>query len=171
MPKPDPSEVSVTVRPDGLQLDEHRGWQRGMWRVQRASWLGLALFLGLALAGWTGRGGVAHHREAALGAGRIEFPRVTRWGAADDVTVTFAGPGTEHVLHLGTGFVDAFEIEAVVPAPRATRAVADGQEMVFATAEGGGVVRLQIRPSSFGVVRFGAALDGAGAAFSTLVLP
>src|SRR3546814_5526202 len=86
------------VRPDGLQMEDHRSHQEKLWTVERCAWvLFIAITLGAA-AGITGAGGVLSRQVAAIDGGKIDHPRIARSEAADEMTVRFApgsGPRTQ----------------------------------------------------------------------------
>lgn len=161
------------VRDDGLQLDEPRPSQERFWTAERWAWISYGLIVLAALAGLTGSGGPLSHGEATLGAGSLEFPRIARWQAADDMTVTFPAGSGERSLSLGRQFAEGFGLDDVQPAPERSEALPDGQRLVFRLPEGAPAqVRLYLRPASPGLVRFEAALDGAPpVGVTVLVLP
>lgn len=45
------------IRPDGLQLDEHRQFQERFWTIERAAWIVFGMIVIAALAGAFGAGG------------------------------------------------------------------------------------------------------------------
>jgi hypothetical protein len=161
------------IRDDGLQLDEPRRSQERFWTAERWAWITYGLLVLAALAGLTGSGGPLSRAEVTLGTGAIEYPRIARWQAADDMTVTFSAGTGERSLTLGRAFAKSFGIEDVQPAPERSEALPEGQRLVFRLPGGGPAqVRLYLRPSSPGLARFEAALDGAPPlSLSVFVLP
>ena len=51
------SPQDIAVRPDGLQLDEDRGFQRRFWRAERIAWGTFAAIMLAALSGLFGGSG------------------------------------------------------------------------------------------------------------------
>lgn len=164
----------VTLRDDGLQLDEPRRFQERYWTAERWAWAGFALLVAAALAGLTGGGGPLSRAEARLAAGTLDYPQIARWQGADDVTVRFApAPAGERSLTLSAAFGESLALESVHPEPARVEAGPEGHRLVFRVVAGAPArAVLRVRPSEPGLVRFRAALDGApGVAVSMLVLP
>lgn len=168
MPQPD----EPPVRPDGLQLEDRRRYQEKLWTVERCAWVAfIAITLG-ALAGITGAGGILSRHSATMDGGEIDHPRIARWQASDEMTVRFVEGAGARSLLLSSGFVESFQIETVQPRPTRVEAVADGQVMHFASADGPVQVVLHLRPQHPGLARYRASINGGTAAdLSTLILP
>lgn len=163
----------VPLRDDGLQLEEPRRFQERYWTAERWAWAGFALLVLSALAGLTGGGGPLSRGEAELGAGSLDYPRIARWQAVDELTVRFAAGGAERSLTLSPRFAESFALESALPEPLRVEAGPDGKRLVFRLVEGApGQAVLQVRPSSPGIVGFAAAIDGQRPVpLSTVVLP
>lgn len=161
------------IREDGLQLDEPRRVQERIWTAERWAWVSFGLIVLAALAGLTGSGGPLAHQETRLDGGRLDYPRITRWQSTDDMTLQLAAGPAERRLTLSREFAEAFTIKDIQPAPERAKAVPDGQRLVFRLPDGAPAqIRLYLRPSTPGLVRFRAALDeSAPASLSILVLP
>ncbi|WP_309084295.1 hypothetical protein [Chelativorans sp.] len=160
------------VRDDGLQLDERRHLQRAFWSVERFAWVVFALVLLLAIAGFTGSGGYFSKAEAAFPAGQIEYPRVARWEASDEVSVSFNGGADRHRLTFDHTFFEYFEAEGIHPEPERMTTGPDGVVMEFAAEEQAPVkVILYLRAMHPGLAQYRVGLDGSAAGASTLVLP
>jgi hypothetical protein len=161
------------VRDDGLQIEEDRGFQERFWTIERWAWAVFGLIILLALAGLAGGGGFLAHTTVHLEAGRIEYPRVSRWEAADEITAFFASDSPEHRLTISPQFSKYFQIEDIQPLPDSTLVSPAGEVMVF-RAEGGppNQVVLHLRAQRPGLARYDLSLDGgAPAAATTVVLP
>lgn len=165
-------DVDIPIRPDGLQLDESRSFQRASWVVQRATWGLCLLVVVLALSGITGRGGPLALQEHATAQGAVSLPRVTRRGSTDEVAVTFTGAAAEHRLFLPHALLSEVELRTTAPRALSERAVAGGVAFTFA-AEGPPPHRaaLHLRARHVGLVRSGLTIDGAAVDFTLLTLP
>lgn len=162
----------IPIRPDGLQLDEKRGFQDRFWSAQRIIWLAYVALLMAALAGLTGRGGPLAMQTGTAAEGSVELPRITRRGATDEVVVDFATAAPEHRLVLDRDFLAHFELDAVTPRPAGETALPDGTLLLFA-ASGPPPHRatLHVRVRNVGLARPVLELDGARLTFRTLILP
>lgn len=161
-----------SIRPDGLQLEDHRRYQERLWTVERAAWIVFILITVAAALGATGAGGPISRQLAATEGDRMDYPRVARWQASDDLTVEFAARAGPRSLRLSPEFARSFQVESVQPTPERVEATPEGQVMHFAAADGAAQVVIHLRPQSPGLVRWHASLDG-GAALElwTLILP
>lgn len=160
------------LRADGLQLEEHRAFQERYWRVQRIAWLGYVAAMGVALLGLTGSGGAFHMREIRFVDAVVQAPRVARWAAWDEITVTFGTARDAHELTIGKGFFDLFEIGRIQPDPEESLLTTRANQMRFA-AHGAAPheVRISTRPMHFGLTRFELDVDGESRTVRILVLP
>lgn len=160
------------IRPDGLQLDEHRDRQRRYWRIQRIAWWGFAAVMALAVLGLTGSGGVFHSQTIRFADAVAEVPRVSRWQGSDSLTVTFNAAAPRHDLRISQPFFDRFSVEAVQPDPEETVVASGAQTLAFA-ARGPGPhrVAIDLRARHFGWTRFEMTIAGETRPVSLLVLP
>lgn len=134
----------------GLEVREDRGWQERFWTSQRVAWIAMALFILAAMAGLTGMGGPLASASADLGGGTIEYPRITRWQADDQLQVRVEPASTGNVeLTLSPQFVQTFAISSIQPEPKDARATTSGHRFVFETDQGGGerVIVFNLRAS------------------------
>jgi len=160
------------IRDDGLQLDEKRNFHRVFWIVERVAWVVFAFILVLALLGLTGSGGYLSRITQTLSTGEVEYPRVTRWQATDELRASFKGGAQTHRLSLGYSFFESFEVEAIQPEPERTVTLPEGVAMEFAAEEGAPVnVTLHMRSLHSGWVNYRLDLDGDGVDASILILP
>jgi hypothetical protein len=159
------------VREDGLQLEEHRGFQKRLWIAQRIAWVCFALLLLAALAGLTGSGGPLSTATEQVAGGEITYPRFTRWADTDSLQATF-GPGEgERSLLLSPSFTEGFQIDGILPQPIRAEALPEGQRLIFDAAQGAQVT-LHLTTQRPGLISFEAALDGGPATeFLSIALP
>ena len=123
---------------DSLDVCEDRAFQDKMWTAQRVGWALMLLFLVAALLGATGGGGPLAMARVETPEGTIEYPRVTRWQAAADMTVTLPpGTGAKAELHLSNELIKLFHVETVTPEPSQTVATPAGHRFTFDVAGGG----------------------------------
>jgi hypothetical protein len=77
------------LRPDGLQLDEHRRFQERFWKLERVAWIVFAIVTLSALLSLTGAGGPLATVWSESGNAVISYPRVARWETADESQIAF----------------------------------------------------------------------------------
>jgi hypothetical protein len=134
----------------GLQVKEDRAWQERFWTAQRVGWILMALFILAAIAGLTGMGGPRSSAKAELGGGTIQYPRITRWQADDQLQVRLApGSPADVELTLSREFVQLFAISSIQPEPSDVHATPGGHRFSFETEPGDGqrVISLTVRAS------------------------
>ena len=168
------NELSApTVRQDGLQLDEHRGFQEGFWKVERFAWAAFVGFVALALLGLTGDGGAFARATATVPGATLDYPRIGRWEASDTFFVRFDAAGRQRTLLLSPEFASNFEIRDIQPTPEHSEASAEGNRMIFSSAEGQPMnVKLELRAHAPGLTTYGVAVDeGALGLIDMLILP
>jgi len=160
------------VRPDGLQLDERRSFQRKFWRVERIGWL---LFTGLilcALAGLAGGGGYFSRQSVAAGGSLLDLPRIAHAQGDDRISILAEGDGASLSIVFDEAFSRHFLIEGMQPAAERSAMVSGGFELVFArSGEGPSRVLIDIRPLRPGYAAVGISVDGERARAGILVLP
>lgn len=121
----------------GLEVNEDRAWQEKFWTAQRVGWIVMALFILAAVAGLTGMGGPLASAKAELGGGTIDYPRITRWQADDQMQVRIAPPSPGEVqLTLSREFVQLFTISSIQPEPAQVQSTAAGHSFTFETEPG-----------------------------------
>lgn len=133
----------------GLEVDEDRAWQEKFWTAQRFGWILMALFILAAAAGLTGMGGPLASARAELGGGTIDYPRITRWQADDQMQVRIAPASPAEVeLTLSREFVQLFSIGSIQPEPSEVQATAAGHRFTFESEPGAQrVISLTVRAS------------------------
>lgn len=161
-----------TVRPDGLQLEEHRNRQERYWRVQRVAWWSFGAIMLLAALGLTGGGGTFQTRTVAFASATVELPRVTRWEGSDEMSITFRGPASRPEIRITQPFFDRFSIERIQPEPTETRLLPDAQALTFAAAgDPPHRVGIDLRAGHFGWTAFDITIGGETRRVSLIVLP
>lgn len=173
MNKADTDQPSIPIRDDGLQLEEHRGFQERFWIAERWAWMIFGLVLLLSLTGVAGGRGFLAHTTASLEAGEVDYPRVARWESSDEIIVIFGQPSGEHRLTLSPQFSQFFQIEVIQPLPNRSLATPAGEVMVFQSDNGAPAkVVLHLRSRRPGIARYEVSLDGGGpVGVTTVVLP
>lgn len=83
----DPSPQDIPIRPDGLQLDEQRGFQRAFWRAERAAWVAGIVLILAALAGLFGGGGLFGPAVTRFDWGEIRLAHVLRTGRPETLWI------------------------------------------------------------------------------------
>lgn len=168
-----PHATVPIIRPDGLQLEEKRDYQRRLWRVERWAWgVFIAVILAAAL-GLTGSGGLFAHGAVALDGGTIDYPRIGRWQTGETLVIRFPKGPAERSITLGSQFDEAFKIDDVRPRPSKMEAGPDGETMHFSLDRGGPAqVAINITALRAGIARYHAGIDGgAPQELVTFILP
>ena len=115
-----------------IEVDADPAFQEGFWKFQRVAWVVMALIILAALFGATGSGGPLAHAQVEGPAGRIDYPRIARWQAADQMKVTVPPTATgSATLELDAAFTQTFSIEDIEPQPRSSLATATGHRFEF----------------------------------------
>ena len=127
-------------------LDANRSFYRNEWRIQRAGWVLVAIFLAFALGGLFGNGALSR-AQAEGAAGRIQYERFVRYGLSTDLVVTPAGSsqGVNRV-ELGAAYLAAFLVERITPEPAAVRMSGPAIVYEFASTAPGASISFHIRP-------------------------
>lgn len=160
------------IRDDGLQLEEHRDFQKILWMIERVAWIAFVLILLGALAGLTGSGGYLSRNTTTLATGVVEVPRVARREASDEISITFGAGREDHHLLFGRRFDDYFEIESIQPEPEQTMGSPAGTRMQFAAERSASMhVVVHVRPLRPGLPQYSIYLDDARAEVAALILP
>lgn len=160
------------VRPDGLQLDEHRNRQERYWRVQRVAWWSFGAVILLAALGLTGAGGPFQTRTVTFASATVDMPRVTRWDGSDRMTITFRDPALRPEIRITQPFFKRFSIERIQPEPVEARLLPDAQALAFAA--GGDPphhVTIDLRADHFGWTAFDITIGGERRRVSLIALP
>lgn len=166
-------EISIPpIRDDGLQLEEHRQIQEAFWTFQRVCWIIFAVVCLIALLGFTGSGGLFQKQRIVFANASVEVPRVSRWAAADDLSIRFTSGSPAPEIEISQPFFDLFSIESVQPEPSESVLASSAQRMQF-VAEGAPphIVTVAIRPRDFGWARFSMTIGGDTRMVNILVLP
>lgn len=128
------NEDAPPVRDDGLQLSEPRVLQEYYWIAQRVAWAIFAIVILLALLGLTGAGGLFARAQILLAdGGGIDYPRISRWLANEEIVFTI--PASEQSLILGETFEDTFEVTSFYPQPLLFEPVSEGYRVNFARSQ------------------------------------
>lgn len=168
----DEADVKVPVRADGLQLEEHRDWQRGVWRAERVGWAGFALVISLALAGVTGRGGWLATAETRMATAAVEAPHFARRGEQGMLSVTLFGGAGTHSVQIGGDMLEHWKVEGILPQPMQSVASGEGLAMQFGTfGPAPHRLRFHLRARTAGMARGAVTVDGAAAEIRSLILP
>lgn len=147
-------EQSLNTKSDAdRDLDElHQDpvFQRRFWVVERIAWVGFILLLATAITGLTGGGGPLAQAIVETAAGSIEYPRVSRWQAADSMIVRFAPGAADGALEFEPVFIETFEVTSIQPEPRSATTTPNGVRYEFDVERGGEIVlRLRARRPAF----------------------
>lgn len=153
-------------------LEEDIAFQRRFWVVERIAWAGFVVALALALLGLTGSGGVLSQGRSESAFGVLEYPRVSRWQAVDQMRIEFApSVGAQAEVALDRSFVGVFEITGIHPEPSTALTTPAGVRYQF-EVNGGGAAVFHLRPVRPALFPAAAVrLESAETQFRPLVLP
>lgn len=125
-------------------------FQRRFWLVERIAWIGFIFLLATALTGLTGGGGPLAQATVETPAGTIDYPRVSRWQAADSMTVRFGRHVDDETLELAPAFLETYEVTSIQPEPRSATTTPNGVRYAFDVELGGEIVfRIRARRPAF----------------------
>jgi len=126
------------------EFHEDLTYQRTFWSVERIAWGVFALIIVAALLGLTGSGGPLAHAKAETPIGSVEYPRISRWQATDDLIVRLRPtPQTQGAIELDRRFVEVFEVVSIQPQPAQAYATPEAMRYVF-DIDGGGEIVFQL---------------------------
>ena len=163
----------IPVRDDGLQIDDNAQFQRRFWRVERLAWLIYGLFILAALVGLTGDGGHFARAERIAGGLEVSYPAISRWRSQEDLAVRLPAGAGSRDLRVDAGFLAAFDVLQITPAPETAQALPDGLRWTF-RAQPGRPAKVSLLIEARRPGRLSYRLDsgdGATLRLSTLVLP
>ena len=146
-----------------LQVDQDMDFQRREWRMERAGWAGLTVFVLAACAGAFG-GGPLSHATASDPSGQLvlQYERFVRASAASELRVRVrpsAATEGEVAVWIDLSYLRDLEVSSVVPEPK--RVEQDGERVtyVFASTAAGelGDIGVRFKPTRAGRLhgRFG----------------
>lgn len=167
----------ATKRIGDLQIQQDLVFSEREWRVQRAGWLVMLLLILLALAGLFGRGPVA---DAALGSAagpfQVSYERFDRAHYRTELLIEVSPPEGEETVEIWVGrtFLDAIEVNRIVPEPDVQRIEGDRVVFVFATGSvaGDGRITVSFEHNEIGPVELEAGIvDGPAGSGTIFVFP
>jgi hypothetical protein len=114
-------------------------WQRRTWAIQRLGWLAMGGLVLTALTGVFGYGPVSWQQASdPAGLLRVEYERFQRQGSEFTLRVDVAPEATAEnsiPLRVSGTFLDAVEVNGIVPEPREARSLGGDVEYVFPMAQ------------------------------------
>lgn len=159
------------VRDDGLQLAEDRVFQNRLWTVQRTAWIGFALVLMVALAGFTGGGGYFSKQTLQIGDATVVLPRISRREANDKMQLIVPDSSFVDVL-LGPDFDRHYTINQIYPLPDRSLATARGLQFRFSlSGRGPKKIGFDLMATRTGWTSFDISIGSATRTVRTVVMP
>ena len=173
---PDSSPKPQKTR--SIEVDEDMAWQRRTWIIQRIGWLAMGGLVLIALSGVFGHGPVSW-RQASDPAGlvRVEYERFERQLSEHSLKVEIAPGATTGdavSLRLNGAFLDAAEVQEIVPRPQEERSAGQDVEYVFPVAQPDqpATIRFTLKLREVGTIRAEIGLSGREPArFTQFVYP
>jgi len=156
-------------------IEEHMGFQRATWIVSRIGWGVMAIIVILALMGILGGTTSQTHRTAPDGSVHLIYEKTMRSHTPTQVVihVPAAGGADTVTVHIGHAFIDAMDIQSIIPSPTQSMLHADGVVLTFlAAAEGSANITLAAFPNTWGRLESDIGLEGRPSArLSAFILP
>lgn len=125
-----------------LDVDADPRFQERFWVAVRVGWLVMVIILVAATLGATGGGGVLSSQSLVAGTSQIELPAVSRWAAADTMTITLSEPTARSTVTVPAAFGDTFSVDAVTPTPSSVIGSPDGDTYIFELSPQAGEVSI-----------------------------
>lgn len=158
-----------------IEVSQDLKFQRQAWTAQRAGWVVMLLAVVAAVAGLCGMGPAAH-AEVSQGAITVEYDRLTRYQRpvqlSAELTAEAISEGSAQVW-ISRDYVEAMNLEKVVPEPESVEVQPDRLVYTFQAAEGGPVrITFDMRTSRVGLheIRMGV-VDGPSVSVTQVVYP
>lgn len=147
-----------------LQLPDDERFLRRNWGVQRVGWGVMILLVAATLLGALGRGPLSKGTRQGDGF-VVEWDRVTRHESPAELRIVVpppidGPPEREVVLSLSHDFLEAVELESIIPGPVESSATADEVFFVLRGARAPMRVRVSFRPQAIGLRDARVSLDG-----------
>ncbi|HEV2106871.1 MAG TPA: hypothetical protein VGR16_01265 [Thermomicrobiales bacterium] len=170
--------MATTQRVGDLEIDEDLAFTRREWTIQRVGWGVMLLIVVAALLGLFGTGPLSDATAGGAEEGlRINYSRFIRHDGESTLELQ-VDPGQvengEVEVWIANGYLDAVQVQQIMPVPAEVRAAGDGKIFVFAVADPLGPVSATFLLSPQGIGRLAgvaAAGDGPRVAFMQLIYP
>jgi hypothetical protein len=165
-----------------LEVSEDPGFSAKVWRIERLAWAAMALTIIAALAGAFGEGPLSRREAGEPGSAiRLEYERFVRNQAPVHLRMRL-GPGVADAdgrvrLWVSRGYLDAFKLEQVTPAPEWVETAPGRTVFVLRLAEPGepALVTARLEAETIGsvkgVIGVESAAAGARVEFSQFAYP
>ena len=160
-----------------LQVSQDLGFQRRMWRVQRAGWAVFAIAILAAFTGFLGDGPLASTEARAGDDLTVSYDRIERHRSPSmlEITVaTAAADGGTIELWLDRQYVDALGIERILPQPESVET--DDRRISYTfevdTSRPRAVISFDVLYQALGMQSGGVGIsDGASVSYRQFILP
>lgn len=144
-----------------IDLGEDIAQQERVWRIERISWVLMALALAASLLGFTGHGYFSERMSGSSESGLVvTYHRFERYAAPTLFTVRLMeAPSATTRLRVGQDFMRNVEVLRVDPQPQGVELGADFLTYVFATSAAGTIV-FHYEPAVTGTLAIEIGLEG-----------
>lgn len=158
--------------PEGLDAERDAAHQHATWRFERMGWAAMLLVLIAAFAGLWGDGPLGRGQAGAPETASLEYDRLVRHQAPTALRFRVAEAGDAVTLWIDRAYIDAFEIQRIVPEPESIEVTSDRLIYRFAARPGAAMVTFQVEASHFGPLAGAFGLEGGPAyRFDTFIYP
>jgi hypothetical protein len=137
------------------------------------AWFGLFLVVLLAVLGFTGRGGIFARAEARADHASLDYPRVMRRDASEEIIVRLDAPaGKLAEIVLDPDLFAIVRLDEVVPRPVQTIMTPEGFRLVFEHERAQVDIVLPLRPAHASWFQtYSVRATGGPMTFNSLILP
>lgn len=136
-----------------LQIDQDLTLQHRSWKVQRAGWVLMALFVLAAAFGLFGSGMASRATAGGMDAPvRLEYARFGRWLAPVEMRLLLREQDTGSArVWMSAEYIESYKVEAIAPEPESTEVGGDGLIYTFRVSPGQpATVTFHLTPEHFG---------------------
>lgn len=163
-------------RVGSIEIDQDLDHARALWRVQRLGWIAMLLVILAGLLGIFGDGPLAKAHASGDGF-TLDYDRFARHGAPTSLAAEVeAGAlrGDTATLWLSRQYLDALELESVIPEPERVETRDDVVLFTFLAADRSRPARItfKVRPDDYWSKPASAGIDGGGSvSFRQFIYP
>jgi len=155
-------------------IREDMRFQKMLWKLERAGWIGLSLLVVITLLGVFGTGPLSQTDAQTPGGDlQIQYERFERNGAASQLQVKArAGADGQVWLAIEGALLERFTVESIHPHPSNAEAYGNGMRLQFLPdAQGWVTAYLTLRPDGIGPARSTARLNGQSVTINQFIYP
>ncbi|HEX3074642.1 MAG TPA: hypothetical protein VHP30_13605 [Ignavibacteriales bacterium] len=150
-------------RIEGLDIDEDISHQKKMWKIERISWIIMALFIIAALAGFLGTGYFSKRMHNIGENSKVEYHFFQRYSSVSELNFYIkAGAGYNPIsIALSQAYLKDAEIKRIEPEPASTEIIDDFYKYNFVNSSAAGLhILFYLEPKGFGTQTLSIIING-----------